>query len=80
MPNLGYETGMRLGEIPSLRRTDLTRRQGFAYLADTKNGTHRWVPLNRAARGALKAWPRRLDTDLVFAGEAGRPLTSLKTV
>jgi integrase len=76
---LGYETGMRRGEILGLRWKDLQRRSGFAYLADTKNGTHRWVPLNEAARIALRAWPRRADTDCVFARPNGRPIRDTKT-
>ncbi|MFQ5671356.1 MAG: tyrosine-type recombinase/integrase [Acidobacteriota bacterium] len=76
---LGYETGMRLGEILGLTWPNLSRRRGFAYLRDTKNGTHRWVPLNASCRAALREWPRRTDTDLVFAGRSGEHLTSLKT-
>jgi integrase len=77
---LGYETGMRVGEILGLRWQDLQRRKGFAYLADTKNGTSRWVPLNEAAREAMGAWPRRTDTDLLFAGPTGKPYRSIRTV
>ena len=70
---------MRLGEILSLHWPDLSRRRGFAYLAETKNGSSRWVPLNQACRTALKEWPRRTDTDRVFAGRTGKRFTSLKT-
>ena len=75
---LGYETGMRRGEILGLSWRDLQRRSGFAYLADTKNGTHRWVPLNQAAREALRAWPRRTDTDAVFARPNGKPILDIR--
>ncbi len=69
-------TGMRAGEIKSLRRNqvDLTRR--VVRLSDTKNGSVRTVPLTQAAvaafREALANPVRPLDTDLVFFGEPGR--------
>ena len=28
----------------------------------------------------LKAWPRRVDTDYLFAGPSGVPLTTIRTV
>ena len=76
---LAYETGMRRGEILGLRWKDLQRRPGFVYLPDTKNGASRWVPLNGEAREVLRAWPRRVDTDLVFVGPNGKPITTIKT-
>ncbi len=42
------------------------------------NGTHRWVPLNEAVRSALKAWPRRTDTEYVFARPDGRRIKDIK--
>ncbi|HHH43805.1 MAG TPA: site-specific integrase [Gammaproteobacteria bacterium] len=68
-------TGMRAGEIISLRRgqVDLVRR--VVRLTDTKNGSARTVPLTREAkkvlRKALRNPARPFDTDLVFYGEPG---------
>jgi integrase len=69
-------TGMRLGEIVSLRvdQIDLDRR--VLRLTQTKNGASRTVPLTRAAAEVLTAALanplRPKETDLVFFGEPGR--------
>ncbi len=69
-------TGMRAGEIISLRRgqVDLVRR--VVRLTDTKNGSARTVPLTNEAKkvldSALRNPARPFDTDLVFYGEPGR--------
>lgn len=53
-----FETGMRLGELETLRWADLTWDQGqgrhtFALLRDTKNGVNRTVPLTHRASEVL---------------------------
>ena len=69
-------TGMRAGEITSLRhdQVDLARR--VVRLTDTKNGSARTVPLIREAEKvfciALSHPVRPFDTDLIFWGEPGR--------
>ncbi len=73
---LALSTGMRAGEIQTLRRgqVDLSRR--IIRLTETKNGSVRTVPLSREAVVVLKdalAHPvRPLDTDLIFWGEPGK--------
>jgi integrase len=73
---LALRTGMRSGEIVSLRlnQVDLARR--VLRLTETKNGSARTVPLSREAaailRKALANPLRPKDTDLVFFGEPGR--------
>ncbi|WP_342595510.1 site-specific integrase [Salinicola lusitanus] len=59
---LAVESGMRRGELIGLKRSDV--RGSVAYLAETKNGTSRAVPLSRAARAAVEALPARLDGQL----------------
>lgn len=56
---LAIESGMRRSEMLGLRREDV--RGNVAYLAETKNGTARPVPLSRAAREAIAALPARMD-------------------
>jgi len=69
-------TGMRKGEIMSLRRNqvDVTRR--IVKLDETKNGTSRIVPLIKAAQRAfteaINHPIRPIDTDLLFPGAPGR--------
>jgi integrase len=62
MPSLvvmALETGMRLGELLSLRRENIVGR--VARLTDTKNGRPRDVPLSSRALGALKELPVSTD-------------------
>jgi integrase len=69
-------TGMRAGEITSLRRDQVDLEHRVVRLTNTKNGSARTVPLSRQARQVLAAvldYPiRSLDTDLIFWGEPGR--------
>ena len=75
MVRLALATGMRTGEIETLRRNqvDLVRR--VVRLTKTKNGPARAVPLTHEAgqvlREALNNPIQPLDTDLVFWGEPG---------
>lgn len=57
------ETAMRLGEICSLKHTDIAG--SVATLLDTKNGTQRRVPLSKRALELLSFLPER-DDRLVF--------------
>lgn len=69
-------TGMRAGEITSLRRNQIDLIHRVVRLTNTKNGSARTVPLSRKALSVMKAaleYPvRPFDTDLIFWGEPGR--------
>lgn len=70
---LALSTGMRRGEIMGLRWNQIDIPRGRILLYETKNNTSRAVPLAGLAltlmSGLIKV--RRIDTDLVFYGEAG---------
>jgi integrase len=73
---LALSTGMRRGEVLTLRwpQVDLTRNR--VTLLHTKNGDRRAVPLTGLAHQLIAehARVRRLDTDLVFPGKVkGKP-------
>jgi integrase len=76
MVRLALHSGMRAGEIQSLRRDEVNLTRRVARLSDTKNGAVRTVPLTREAlavvREASQHPLRPLDTDLLFWGEPGR--------
>jgi len=76
MVRLAIYTGMRAGEIQSLRRNQVDLSQRVVRLTKTKNGSARTVPLVMQAvevlREALANPIRPIDTDLVFWGEPGR--------
>jgi integrase len=76
MVRVALYTGMRLGEIGTLRLNQIDLANRFISLSVTKNGTARTVPLSKRATEVLAtavANPARpKDTDLVFFGEKGR--------
>ena len=74
---LALQSGMRLGEIATLRVSQVDLERRVVRLTETKNGTARTVPLSKAAKAVLTralAHPlrRAAHTDLVFFGEPGR--------
>ena len=58
---LALETAMRRGEILSLRWENINLIKRTAYLALTKNGESRTVPLSTRAIETLQALPRSID-------------------
>lgn len=72
---LAISTGMRQGEILNLRWPDVDLKTGFAILHETKNGERRRVPIIGHSLDELREYAkvRRLDSDLVFPGETGKP-------
>jgi integrase len=72
---IAAETGMRRGEIFSLRWKDVSFKKGFIFLRETKNGEDREVPLTATLTALLRAdWlePSRLRNTFVFIGSQGR--------
>jgi integrase len=63
---LALETGMRRGEILSLRWSDVDMINGMLYIGKTKNNEARHVPMSNRVRATLSAIPRRLRSDYVF--------------
>ncbi|NEX19754.1 site-specific integrase [Thiorhodococcus mannitoliphagus] len=78
---LALSTGMRKGELMGLRWPDVDLPRGRITLRETKNGETRVVPLTGPALALLKehAKVKRLDTDLVFPGQA-RPSSPVQPV
>jgi integrase len=73
---LAIHTGMRAGEIRSLRRDQIDLARRIVTLTETKNGSARTVPLTRAAiqvvEEALNNPTKPANCDLIFFGEPGR--------
>jgi integrase len=61
---LAIETGMRRGEIASVRWVDVDIQKRIIYLWDTKNGENRQVPLSSRAISTLESIPKREDERL----------------
>jgi integrase len=75
---MALSTGMRHGELMSLKWQDLNLKDGYLILHETKNGSRRRVPLAGLGLELMKehAKVRRLDTDLLFPGtiHANKPI------
>jgi integrase len=59
-------TGMRKGEILSLKWDNVDLKHGFILLEKTKNGERREIPINDTLKITLKGITRRLDSPYVF--------------
>lgn len=77
---LALGTGARLGELLSLRWTDVDLTRGVARLARTKNGEPRTLPLAGHVLVVLKALAveRGSDANFVFPSEHGRTPATLR--
>lgn len=64
---LALETGMRMGEMLTMRWENVDLVKGVIELSDTKNGEKRFVPLSTRAKETLKDAPRNIHGG-VFPG------------
>jgi len=70
---VAVHTGMRKGEILSLRWDQIDFEKGIITLTDTKNDQRRYVPMDETVKSTLVALKRK--NDYVFCGKRpGRPL------
>ena len=71
-------TGMRKGEILSLKWDNVDLKHGFILLDITKNGERREIPINTTLRETFNRLVRRIDSPYVFidswTGSNRRPL------
>jgi integrase len=63
-------TAMRRGEIAKLTWQEINRKERYALLRDTKNGTSRKTPLSDEALDILDGIPRKLRDNLIFGYQA----------
>jgi integrase len=61
-------TGVRRGELLSLRWLDVDQEKRLLYLRETKNGALRVLPIPEAALAVLHSLPEGAPNDKVFAG------------
>jgi integrase len=74
--SLALETGMRAGEIVSLRWEQIDLSNNVIRLAMTKNGERRVVPLNEAAVRAIRSLPRPIQGGRVTSFYDSRGLSA----
>lgn len=76
---MALNTGMRKGEILTLKWDNVDLKNGFLLLDRTKNGERREVPINQTLSSALKNLVRRLDVPYVFYNPVtGKPYDNVK--
>jgi integrase len=75
---IALHTGMRLGEILSLRHCDLDLTSGLILIPDSKNGEPRHIPMDATVTSLLTAYPRHPRSELVFANKAGGKLSAIR--
>jgi integrase len=69
---MAIETGMRRSELLSMKWADVDQKSRTVYLAITKNGHPRTVPLSGAALGAIQQMPRNDDKVFPITANAFR--------
>jgi integrase len=75
---VALNTGMRRGEILSLRWQDIDFKRGIIYILNTKNGEKREIPINEAVKTALIRAPRNPNGPYVFCHKDGKPINDIK--
>jgi len=76
---VALNTGMRKGEILSLRWEQIDLKHGFILLEVTKNGERREIPINDTVREVFQSIIRRLDVPFVFYDpRVGNPYQDVK--
>lgn len=75
MMRLALFTGMRRGEMFSLKWNDVDFERGFIHIRDPKGGQDARIPLNAEAREVLESLPR--TSEFIFPGRGGRKLADI---
>jgi integrase len=76
---MAIHTGMRRGEILSLRWSQIDFARGFIHLINTKSGKSRDVPINRIAREILLWLQRKSSSEFLFPNpRTGKPIKEIK--
>jgi len=76
---IGLNTGLRVGEIFSLRWSSVDMQKGILNILAQKTGKMRTVPLNTEVRNVLEVWAMGRKNDFVFYNhETGKPFVDLK--
>ena len=76
---VALNTGMRRGEIFSLKWEQVDLRHGFILLETSKNGERREIPINTTLEYLFKEIPHSVESVYVFASKTGKSLIDIKT-
>lgn len=61
-----WSTGMRVGELARLARSDLFLADGYVVVRQTKAGEPRLAPLSDQAQRSLRRWKQKEDCELLI--------------
>ncbi len=75
---VALNTGMRRGEILSLKWHDIDFRRNVIHLYNTKNSEKREVPMNEMAKTALIRTKKHPESAYVFCNGRGEPFKDIK--
>lgn len=75
---IALNTGMRRGEILSLKWEQVGLGHGFISLDVTKSGEGREIPINNTLKKLFEEMPHSIESVYVFTGKDGNPLTDIK--
>jgi len=76
---VALNTGMRRGEILSLKWADVDFGKSFILIEDSKSGRSRKVPMNEFVYKTLKELPRTSDEHVFFNPETNDHIKDIKT-
>ena len=71
-------TGMRRGEILSLKWEQVDLRHGYISLRDTKSGEGREIPINKTLDGLFNEMPHSIESIYIFTDKDGNPYKGVK--
>ncbi|MHC4270150.1 MAG: site-specific integrase [Planctomycetota bacterium] len=78
MVTTALNTGMRRGEILSLKWEQVDLRHGFISLEDTKSGEGREIPINNTLKTLFEEMPHSIESIYLFTGKDGDPYKEVK--
>jgi integrase len=73
---VALHTGLRRGELFSLKRDNIDFRTETITISRTKNGGIRHVPMNKVVMETLRRMPTRLKSEYVFVSRLGIPINA----
>ncbi len=75
---VALHSGMRRGEIFSLKWNQVDLQNGFILLDKTKSGFRREIPINSTLEMLFNSIPRGFDNDYLFTNKDGKPYSDIK--
>ena len=75
---IDMNTGLRRGEILSLEKSNIDRKNRLIIIQKTKNNERKIIPMNQVVFEIISGLPTRMDTTFIFSDEKGKRLSANK--